>query len=269
MPNKSQEQMEREELESLGLIQSSTPNKKADPEQEEELKRRLKALEAAEVRTVKNRDLPRQELSPEDFKRRMDSDKDEADKVRERRERRRKLDRESRSSMWEREVPPKFLEAKISLLPSDLRRLCDDWLTDEPRNIILCGNTGVGKSWTAYALARELFLERKDIHITEVAVWLDSIKPGVEANDVEFRRSKTCGVLFLEDLGAERHTNSGWADERISLLIDHRWQWNLPTIVTTNVAKEGLFDIMNERAASRLLNDAVVYEFKGEDRRLS
>lgn len=269
MPELSQNQIERAELESLGLI-SSAEQTEEDPEQVEELRRRIKALEDVDTRPVRNRDTEViNKITPEELRNRYDHDKEERQRVMDRREKRRRLDRESRSIAWEKVIPPQFVEAKISLLPSGLREVCDDWLAEEPRNIIFCGPTGVGKSWTAYALARELFLERKDIHITEVAVWLDKIKPAVEGGDEEFKRAKSCGTLFLEDLGAERHTNSGWADERIQLLIDHRWQWKLPTIVTTNVPKEGLFDIMTERTASRLLHNSIIREFKGEDRRLT
>lgn len=265
----TQAEHERQELESLGLA----PPAEQDPA-------KLAALMAkAESHTPKPRSIPEarsvlnvepQQVTPEILRLRMQQEVDEEEASRSRRSKRRDLDREIRADRWKTTIPVKFHGAKLENLPEPMRKVATQWLgADKPTNLILTGAVGVGKSFMAYCLARELYIEHMDVLIRDTAVLLDEIKPNVEHAEDSFKRFKSAGFLFLEDLGLERRTSTGWADERLHLIIDHRWQWDLPTIVTTNVSELDLFDLLGERTASRLMHGVTVLNVKGEDRRLT
>ena len=261
---------ERQELERAGLLApiDNPDGARLPPPSVKKIDIDPKPIKAQELMNV---DPVRQEITPEILRERANREEQERLEFKRKRESRRKLDRKVRDERWTELVAPVWRPARVEALPTDLREFAIGWLASEaPRpNIILSGATGVGKSYTAYALARELYVDHVNMAIREVAVLLDQIKPQVEGAERTFEKVKTCEVLILEDLGAERHTGTGWADERLHLIIDHRWQWKLPTIVTTNVKLEGLYELLGDRTASRLMDGAMLQVIKGDDRRMS
>lgn len=262
----TQEEFERMEL--AGLIESSPdpdPKLVADIEKlAADLERRARAYRP-KARPVRNTDEPLQ-ITSDLLRERVESEEREEKRLKLLREQRRIADREVRADRWVTKIPGAFSGASLDVLPTELKALCSDWL-ENPSNAIFTGPTGLGKSWTAYALARELFIERKDIFIVDVKTWLDRIKPNQEGAEEQLKRAMECKFLFFEDWGDQRSTSTGWVEDRLSLVVDHRWQWELPMIITTNIPQEGLYDLFGDRSASRLLPTAVIYEFKGEDRR--
>jgi DNA replication protein DnaC len=55
------------------------------------------------------------------------------------------------------------------------------------------------------------------------------------------------GLLVLDDLGAENAT--AWATEKLFQLINYRYNYRMPTVITTNAR---LMSHMDERIRSRL-----------------
>lgn len=60
-------------------------------------------------------------------------------------------------------------------------------------------------------------------------------------------------VLVLDDLGAQQTTP--WAEEKLFQLMNHRYVWRSPTIITTNHIR---LSGMNERIHSRLSDVGLV-----------
>jgi len=86
----------------------------------------------------------------------------------------------------------------------------------------------------------------------------------VDSEDV-FERHAKAPVLMLDDLGAAK--DSSWVEEVNYRLINHRYEWMLPTLVTSNVPPRDLAGEVGERVASRLTEMATPVVLKGPDRR--
>jgi len=85
-----------------------------------------------------------------------------------------------------------------------------------------------------------------------------------------FERARRVPVLALDDLGRERPTP--WALERLASLVHHRYEHELPTIVTSNYRRSELAARMGdldaaERIIDRLREGTAEYRFEGKTRR--
>jgi DNA replication protein DnaC len=261
---------EREELARLGLeppmdiqgvsleeAQAIADRKKAEVGNEK--------LILPQVHEVRNADPT--PLSRDDLLRRHQQEERQAEESRAAAQRRAQRNRSHREQLWLTKAPPVFANATVDALPSDLRQGARLFLdSEEYTNLILIGPTGVGKTFTAWAIARELYIEHEEIKIKDAAVLIDELKPGNPDKDKVFNDVKTTPYLVLDDLGVERSTE--FATERMHLIFDHRWQWQLRTILTTNIALENFHDVLGDRLASRLLHRAQVALVMGQDRRI-
>lgn len=72
-------------------------------------------------------------------------------------------------------------------------------------------------------------------------------------------------LLLLDDIGAERV--SEWVQERLFLVIDHRYRRRLPTLFTTNLHPEDLEERLGGRIVSRIVGMARLVRLSSEDYR--
>lgn len=126
----------------------------------------------------------------------------------------------------------------------------DGWL-------LLEGTYGCGKTHLAAAVGNaRLDYEDAVLFITTPDL-LDHLRntygPASDLNyDEMFDRLKGAPLLILDDLGVENP--SGWAQEKLFQLLNHRHSRRMPTIITTNADLESL----DPRIRSRLLDDSVI-----------
>lgn len=109
---------------------------------------------------------------------------------------------------------------------------------------------------TAYAAVPELLARLRSTY---------SEDSGEDASEVLAIRS--VGVLVLDDLGAAK--SSDWAEEQLFLIVNHRYEQRLLTIVTTNLGLDELAKRHEQsaRIASRLRDDSMVISFPEVDLR--
>ena len=69
--------------------------------------------------------------------------------------------------------------------------------------------------------------------------------------DEMFERVRNVNLLILDDLGTEAATP--WAVEKLYQIFNHRYNYRMPTVVTTNRRPERL----EERIYSRLMDPSV------------
>lgn len=153
-----------------------------------------------------------------------------------------------------------FHGRKAEYLPKEyganLKRVkdaCETWAADPAGFLTLSGGYGNGKTHLAAAIANEYAAKGGHALFLVAAEFLDHLRdafdPSNEANYSDrFNSAMSAGLLVLDDLGAERLTP--WAEEKLTLLINHRYVRQSPTVVTTNLAVEEL----PARIASRLLD---------------
>ena len=170
--------------------------------------------------------------------------------------------RAMRADWWaEKLVPPRFAAATVDQLGGDVADLAAEW--DGTRNVLLLGAVGVGKTFAAIAMAREAYLDGRDVTIWPVVELLEQLRPG--GREGVAAAVQTVDVLVLDDLGAQRPTE--WTAEQLYAVVNRRWLEQLPTIVTANLTADDLAATVGPRMASRLHDGALAIELAGPDRR--
>ncbi len=135
-----------------------------------------------------------------------------------------------------------------------VRRYADDpsgWL-------ILQGGYGCGKTHLAVAIARKREDAGETVFFSIVPDLLDHLRatyaPASEITyDELFDRVRHVGLLVLDDLGSENAT--AWATEKLFQIINYRYNYRLPTVITTNVR---LLSHLDDRIRSRLSDLSLV-----------
>lgn len=208
----------------------------------------------AGIKEIANVDPVRLSLTPEEIRQRAEASEAEKAERLKRQEAISRSARESREKEWATMVPPVFM-VTLDDLPEDLRLECGEWLARSVRGtIILAGPTGVGKSYCGYALAHAMFLEGLTPVIHEVPTFLNQLFGPGSVDLLE--EAKNADVLFLDEMkfhAKEDDKDATWAAEKLLMIIDHRWKWQKPMIVTTNIHPKKFPAMFGDRITSRLL----------------
>ena len=120
--------------------------------------------------------------------------------------------------------------------------------------LFLHGNCGIGKTHLAVAIANSLIEQRQmGVYFRVVPDLLDQLRATFDpslgvAYDERFQQIRNAHLLVLDDLGTEQTT--AWASEKLYQLINHRYNEQLPTVITSNQN----FDRMETRVLSRMLD---------------
>ena len=134
----------------------------------------------------------------------------------------------------------------------------------EPRGwLVLTGNSGSGKTHLAAAIANQCIGMRIRTYFMVVPDLLDHLRATFGPNsdvtyDELFEQVRTVPLLILDDLGAQ--TSSPWAGEKLFQVLNHRFNAQLPTIVTTNVPLDRLDESLQSRLTDPALSTVVEVE---------
>lgn len=137
------------------------------------------------------------------------------------------------------------------------------------RGRIFMGANGVGKSWTAGALARLACLGGASVRWVKWSELLDDLRDCYAAQEPEHAVTMpllSCDLLVVDDLGQEQKTEwSGVACERI---LGRRLEDGGTTLITTNaVSDEELREIVGARVFSRAVGACERIRMTGRDLR--
>lgn len=121
--------------------------------------------------------------------------------------------------------------------------------------LILTGGVGTGKTHLAVGFGLLALGLGYTVYATTLADLLHAMRMGWEAGNPRRQArlvERACDVhlLILDDLGMEKPT--AWARERLSQVINRRYEANRTTIVTTNLNLDQLESMWDQRVASRL-----------------
>lgn len=129
----------------------------------------------------------------------------------------------------------------------------DGWL-------VLTGPSGCGKTHTAAAITNHCLSQGIAAFWAIVPDLLDHLRttfsPTSEVTyDALFERVKNAPLLIMDDLGT--HSSTPWAEEKLFQVLNHRFNAQLPTIVTSISVDE-----LDERLQTRLRSPGLSIELK-------
>ncbi|WP_239934113.1 ATP-binding protein [Streptomyces sp. CBG31] len=159
---------------------------------------------------------------------------------------------------WVREV------AELAVAPSPGARR---QVTSGP-SLLMAGVVGAGKTHQAYGAVR--MLVRSGVGVRWRATAAADLyaglrpRPGVDS-ERELAAVARCPLLIIDDLGAAKA--SEWVEEVTYRLINRRYNYELPTLITTNLAIKDLRAYLGDRVTSRLAQMTTRVEFEPVDRR--
>lgn len=143
---------------------------------------------------------------------------------------------------------------KVIFLKPHLNEFLSSFL-NERKGCILYGPPGTGKTFTILAMIRKVltrfpmgtvrFFKSKSLDDKIMENFKD------QGGSSYFIRS-VCETpwLFIDDFGVDRDTERMGRD--IFEIVDHRWENELPIIISTNLSIEDLIDKYGDRVISRL-----------------
>jgi DNA replication protein DnaC len=135
-------------------------------------------------------------------------------------------------------------------------------------SLLLLGPTGVGKTYEAFGAIRDLMVtgvKAKWTAATAADIYAALRPRHLVDSEAEFKRFADSPLLVVDDLGAAKATE--WTEEVNYRLINHRYEAEKPTLITSNVRPSQLGDALGDRVASRLTEMCQRVVLKGSDRR--
>ncbi len=132
---------------------------------------------------------------------------------------------------------------------------------NDPRGwLIFTGPNGAGKTHLAAAIANHCVDSSRIVFFSHAPDLLDHLRssfgPASEVSYSDlFEQVRTTPLLVLDGLGSQSATP--WAEEKLRQIVNHRFNAELPTIVTTAVPLSGLDPYIATRLTTRGLGRVV------------
>lgn len=185
-------------------------------------------------------------------------------------------------------IPPEFKGANIyNAKVDDQNRACFNTLmdsidnivelVDKGRNFLIYGSgVGTGKTYMGSLILNHYIYktcqtEKFDYEnplalFCDYSELMDNLRySDNESLEAEFEKLKKVPLLLLDDLGAG--TVSDFVREQTFLIINHRYNHRLSTVVTSNLIVDDWEELFGARIVSRLTRDAILLYSDGTDRR--
>ena len=171
----------------------------------------------------------------------------------------------SGSRINDRETFANFNEA---IYPNDeqkkqglaMKRFCERYVASLPSpekpNLLIVGQSGLGKSFFGNAIARAAIEKGIPTLKTTAYQCIQTILDGIETRADAITPYLASDFLILDDLGTEAMVPNVTV-ETVFRILNERTAANLPTVLITNLGREGLFERYGERVASRMIDGAL------------
>ena len=173
-----------------------------------------------------------------------------------------------RSWWWTRRVPVRFTDARLDALrPSqDPDGKVRGFLDGSAPTLLLVGDTGVGKSYAAYAVGHAAVADHRWTIGGTVGELVDKLrKDQGDGGGQMFTDLIGADLVIFDELGVERGTE--FSLEMVQRIVDERWRNKLPLVVTTNLNAEQIADRYGARLLDRILDGAVIVRMTGNSAR--
>ncbi len=134
----------------------------------------------------------------------------------------------------------------------------------EPKGwLVLSGPTGCGKTHLAAAIGYQLLREGQTVFYVLVPDLLDHLRstygPSSEISyDDLFEQIRNSPMLIMDDLGV--HSATPWAQEKLYQILNHRFNLEMPTVITIERALSELDEPVWRRLSDK--NLSTIYELE-------
>lgn len=192
------------------------------------------------------------------------------------------LSRENFSTFSFKYYSDDYIDESIGLSPlSNMQKIvacCKSFIRHFDKkhdNLLFLGNTGVGKTFLANCIAKEL-LDRgyTVIYLTAFRLFdiLEKYKFSKEADDSltaanQFEYILDCDLLIIDDLGTE--LSNSFTTSQLYLIINERLLRQKSTLISTNLSLDNLHATYSERIYSRIISNYCIRRIVGDDIRLN
>lgn len=141
----------------------------------------------------------------------------------------------------------------------------------EYQNILLCGNTGTGKTFLTNCIAKEILEASHSVLYFSSTQLFDQLGKATFSKNEENNNSiqsdiTDCDLLIIDDLGTEL-TNSFVATALFTCLNERHLR-KKSTIISTNLSLTDIRDKYSERISSRITLDYQIVKLLGDDIRI-
>lgn len=181
--------------------------------------------------------------------------------------------------------PDDYIDASVKMTPlENIHRVVTcarQFIADfdrVPGNLLIYGNTGVGKTFLTNCIARELILTGHTvIYLTAFELfeilerWKFSRPDSTQEEEYsetanQFAHIRDCDLLIIDDLGTE--LNNTFITSQLYQCINERLLASRATIISTNLSFEQLKNNYSERIFSRITGSYTFLKIVGEDIRI-
>lgn len=133
----------------------------------------------------------------------------------------------------------------------------------EGLSMVIGGPVGCGKTHLATAVAMDRISNGFSVAFYSSPDLFEQMRRDISADRTDtIDKVRGCDLLIIDDVGAERmkknkaESSVEWTEERLFMIIDHRYMNRKPIILTTNAQNmgelRGMFGALSARICSRL-----------------
>lgn len=140
-----------------------------------------------------------------------------------------------------------------------------DEMMEKNQGLLFWGGVGTGKSYSAACIANALLNRKIPVVMTSFIKLLDIMTGFKEENETIINRLNVAKLLVIDDLGAERGTDT--ALEKVYNIVDSRYRRKLPMLLTTNLTIQQMkdeTDIRYSRIYDRIFEVCYPMQFSGK-----
>lgn len=146
-----------------------------------------------------------------------------------------------------------------------------DTFSDDFRNILLYGDTGVGKTFLTHCIAKDLIDRSFSVIYFSAAQLFDYFAKNTfvkkeETDNDAFAHIYNCDLLIIDDLGTEL-TNS-FTSSQLFVCLNERILRKKSTVISTNLSLDDINTIYSERIFSRISSNYTMLRLTGDDIRI-
>lgn len=153
-------------------------------------------------------------------------------------------------------------------------KVCHEFTETYPGNadnILLYGNTGVGKTFLTHCIAKELMDKSYSVIYFSAVQLFDYLAKNVfgkkeEAQPDTFNHIYNCDLLIIDDLGTE--LPNSFTVSQLFVCLNERILRKKSTVISTNLSLDDINAVYSERIFSRISSNYKMLRLTGDDIRI-